>query len=72
MKEQFDSVPQSFSIMKKHAISIIAGKGFHYISYLVINFGAHFWEEDSTNVDSTFIANIDSGGDQDNMDPFIQ
>jgi hypothetical protein len=39
---------------------------------LAIKFGAHFQEENSTNRDSTFIANIDSGDDSANMDPFIQ
>ena len=61
MKVHFDSIPHSFSIMKKRAISIIAGDGSHFISYLAVNFGAHFQEEISTNRDSTFIANIDSG-----------
>jgi hypothetical protein len=72
MKEHFDSVPHSFLIMKKPTILIIAGNGVHFISYLILYFGAHFQEEDSTNVDSAFIANINSGGGQDNMDPFIQ
>jgi hypothetical protein len=72
MKVQFDSIPHSFSIMKKRAISIIAGDGSHSISYLAVNFGAHFQEENSTNRDSTFIANIDSGDGSANMDPVIQ
>jgi hypothetical protein len=72
MKVHFDSIPHSFSIMKKRAISIIAGDGSHFISYLAVNFGAHFQEENSTNRDSTFIANIDSSDDSANMDPFIQ
>jgi hypothetical protein len=72
MKEAFDSIPHSFVIMKKCALLIIAGYRVHFISYLVVNFGAHFREEDSTKVDSTFIANINSGVDQDNMEPFVQ
>jgi hypothetical protein len=32
MKLRFDSLPHSFSIMKKRAISIIAGDGSHFIS----------------------------------------
>jgi hypothetical protein len=59
--------------MKKRAVSIIAGDGSHFISYLAVNFGAHFQEENSTKRDSTFIANIDSGdGSANMMDPFIQ
>jgi hypothetical protein len=58
--------------MKKRAISVIAGDGSHFISYLAVNFGAHFQEENSTNRDSTFIANIDSGNGSVNMNPFIQ
>jgi hypothetical protein len=72
MKLRFDSLPHSFSMMKKRAISIIAGDGSHFISYLAVNFGAHFQEENSTNRDSTFIANIDSGNGSVNMHPFIQ
>ncbi len=72
MKVHFDSIPHSFSIMKKRAILIIAGDGSHFISYLAVNFGAHFQEENSTNRDSAFIANIDSGDGSANMDPFIQ
>jgi hypothetical protein len=37
MKVQFDSIPDSFFIMKKRAISIIAGDGSHFISYLVLD-----------------------------------
>jgi hypothetical protein len=58
--------------MKKHAISIIAGNGSHFISYLAVNFGAHFREENYTNTDSTFIANIDSSIGLGDMNPFIQ
>jgi hypothetical protein len=58
--------------MKKRAISIIAGNGSHFISYLAVNFGAHFREENSTNTDSTFIFNIDSGNGQEDMNPFMQ
>jgi hypothetical protein len=72
MKLRFDSIPHSFSIMKKRAILIIAGDGSHFISYLAVHFGAHFQEENSTNRDSTFIANIDSGDGSANMNPFIQ
>jgi hypothetical protein len=72
MKLRFDSLPHSFSIMKKRAISIIAGDGSHFISYLLVNCGAHFQEENSRNMDSTFVANIDSGNGSANMDPFIQ
>jgi hypothetical protein len=72
MKVRFDILPHSFSIMKKRAISIIAGDGSHFISYLAVNFGAHFQEGNSTNRDSTFIANIDSGDDIVNMNPFMQ
>jgi hypothetical protein len=72
MKLQFDSIPHSFSIMKKRALSIIAGDGSHFISYLAVNFGADFQEENYTNRDSTFIANIDSGDGIVNMNPFIQ
>jgi hypothetical protein len=72
MKLRFDSIPHSFSIMKKRAISIIAGDGSHFISYLAVDFGAHSQEENSTNRDSTFIANINSGDGSANMNPFIQ
>jgi hypothetical protein len=71
MKLRFDSLPHSFSIMKKRAISIIAGDGNHFISYLSVNFGADFQKENSMNRDSTFIANIDSGDGIVNMGPFI-
>jgi hypothetical protein len=57
--------------MKKHVISIIAGNGVYFISYLAINVGAHFQEENSTNRDSTSIANIDIGAGDDDMNPFI-
>jgi hypothetical protein len=57
--------------MKKRAILIIAGDGSHFISYLAVNFGAHFAEENSTSMYSTFIANIDRDGNV-NMNPFIQ
>jgi hypothetical protein len=74
MKLRFDShsLPHSFSIMKKRAISIIAGDGSHFISYLAVNFVAHFQEENSTNRDSAFSANIESGDGSVNMNPFIQ
>jgi hypothetical protein len=72
MKVHFDSIPYTFSIMKKRAISIIACDGSHFISYLAVNFGAHFQEENSKNRDSAFIANIDTGDGSANMDPFIQ
>jgi hypothetical protein len=72
MKLRFDSLPHSFSIMKKRAISIIAGGGSHFFSYLAVHFGAHFQEENSTNRDSTFIANINSGDGSANVNPFIQ
>jgi hypothetical protein len=72
MKLRFDSLPHSFSIMKKRAFSIIAGDGSHFISYLAVDFGAHFQEENSTNRDSTFITKIDSGDGSANMYPFIQ
>jgi hypothetical protein len=72
MKLRFDSLPHNFSVMKKRAISIIAGDGSHFISYLAVNFGAHFQEENSRNRDSTFIANIDSGDGNVGVNPFIQ
>ena len=72
MKSRFDSMPHSFSIMKKRVISIIAGNGSHFISYQVVNFGAHFREKTSTNREPTFIANIDSGDGDVHMNPFIQ
>jgi hypothetical protein len=72
MKSRFESIPHSFLIMKKRAISIIADNGSHFISYLAINFGARFCEGNSTNRDSTFIAKIDSGNGQDDMNPFIE
>jgi hypothetical protein len=72
MKSRFESIPHSFSIMKKRAISIIDGNGSHFISYLAVNFGAHFQVENSTNTDSTFIANIDSGIGLGDMNHFIQ
>jgi hypothetical protein len=72
MKVHFHSLRHSFFIMKKRAISIIAGDGSHFISYLAVHFGAHFQEENSTNRDSAYIANIDSGDGSANMDPFIQ
>jgi hypothetical protein len=72
MKVHFDSIPHSFSTMKKRAITIIAGDRSHFISYLAVNYGAHFQEENSTNSDSTFIAIIDSGNGSANMNPFIQ
>jgi hypothetical protein len=72
MKSQFESIPHSISIMKKRAISIIGCNGSHFISYLAVNFGAHFLGENSMNTDSTFIANIDSGNGQEDMNPFIQ
>jgi hypothetical protein len=72
MKLQFDSLPHSFFIMKKRTISIIAGDGSHFISYLTVNFRADFQEENSTNRDSTFITNIISGDGIVNMNPFIE
>ncbi len=60
-KEAFDNVPQTFSIMKKRVISIIAGDGIHFVCYLAINFGAHFKSGDSTQKkEPSFIAKLDS------------
>ena len=69
---RFEGIPHSFSVMKKRVISIIAGNGSHFVSYMAVNFGAHFREDSSTRSGHAFIASIDSiDGDAD-MDPFIQ
>ncbi len=72
MKLLFDDLPQSFSIMKKRVISIIAGNGVHFICYLVVNFGAHFKDGKATDKESSFIANLDSDGGGEEMNPFVQ
>jgi hypothetical protein len=72
MNSRFESIPHSFSVMKKHVISIIAGDSSHFISYLAVNFGAHFREDNSTNRDSTFIANINSSNGDVDTNLFIQ
>jgi hypothetical protein len=61
-KEVFDNVSQTFSIMKKWVISIIAGDSTHFVCYLGINFGAHFKCGNSTQnkKEPSFIANVDS------------
>jgi hypothetical protein len=72
MKLLFDSLPHFFSITKNLVILIIAGNGVHFICYLAVNFGAHFQEGNAADMESTFIANSDSGSGNDNTNPFVQ
>jgi hypothetical protein len=73
MKARFQGlIPHSFSVMKKRVISIIGGNGSHFVSYMVVNFGSHFREDNSPKSCHTFIASIDSGDGDADMDPFIQ
>jgi hypothetical protein len=73
MKVVFAGLPQTFSIMKKRVISIIAGDSRHFICYLAINFGAHFKDvTPAADREPSFIANIDSGNGGKGMDAFVQ
>ena len=72
MKGRFEGLPHSFSVMKKRVISIIGGNGSHFVSYMAVNFGSHFREDNCPKSCHTFIARIDSGDGNADMDPFIQ
>ncbi len=72
MKVVFDGLPQTFSIMKKRVISIIAGNGVHFVCYMAINFGAHFKHGNLAEKEPSFIANLDSQGGTGEMDTFVQ
>jgi hypothetical protein len=43
-----------------------------FICYLAVNFGAHFKEENVTDKEPTFIANVDSSSVGEGMNPFVQ
>ena len=59
MRTTLGKLPHRFSILKKRIIGIVLGDGMHFLSYLVVNFGAHFQDgEQSKN--PSFIADVDS------------
>jgi hypothetical protein len=72
MKTIFCGIPQTFSIMKKRVISIIACEGTHFVCYFAINFGAHFKDGNPAGTEPSFIANLDSLGGSTKLDPFVR
>jgi hypothetical protein len=59
------------AVMRKHVISIVVGDNLHFVSFLAVNFGAHFKEGSPADREPSFIANLDSFGGGESMNKFV-